>query len=71
MQNTTTVRLAKSTHELLKTLANNDGVTLDEEMIRLIRAERQRRIGDALAVLELDETDQAILNASAKDAASQ
>lgn len=71
MQNTTTVRLAKSTHESLKSLASNDGVTLDEEMIRLIRAERQRRIGDALAVLEIDETEQAILKASAKDAASQ
>ncbi len=68
MQNTTTVRLAKSTHESLKSLANNDGLTLDEEMIRLIRAERQRRIGDALAVLELDDVDQAVLKASAKDA---
>jgi hypothetical protein len=68
MQDTATVRLARSTHESLKSLATHDGVTLDEEMQRLIRAERQRRMGDALASLELDDADHAVLRSSARDA---
>ena len=71
MQKTATVRLARSTHESLKALASDDGVTLDDEMKRLVRAERQRRMGDALANLDLSEADQAVLKASARDVGHQ
>lgn len=71
MQKSTTVRLARSTHESLKALASDDGVTLDDEMKRLLRAERQRRMGDALANLELSEADQGVLKGSAYDVGCQ
>lgn len=67
MQKSATVRLARSTHESLKALAMEDGVTLDDEMQRLVRAERQRRMGDALAERDLSEADHAVLNSSARD----
>jgi hypothetical protein len=68
MHESTTIRLGKSTHESLKTLANDDGLTLDAEVQRLIRAERQRRMGDALAAVDLDDADRAVLRTSAKSA---
>lgn len=49
MRDSTTVRLSKTTRDNLRHLADDDGVTLDDEIIRLVRAERQRRIGQALS----------------------
>ncbi len=57
MPNTTTVRVSRPTRDNLRDLADDDGVTLDEEVNRLVRAERQRRIGQALSVRQLDEED--------------
>ena len=57
MQDSTTVRVSTSTRDALRSLADADGVTLDEELQRLARAERQRRFGDALAD-PIDDEDQ-------------
>lgn len=54
MQNSTTVRVTRNTRDDLRQLADDDGVTLDEEVNRLVRAERQRRIGQALATSRPD-----------------
>ena len=50
MQNSaTSVRVSRRTRDAVRALAEADGVTLDEEIERLARSERQRRIGEALA----------------------
>ena len=49
MPDSTTVRISRRTRDHLRHLADADDVTLDEEITRLVRAERQRRIGRALA----------------------
>jgi len=54
MRDSTTVRLSRSTRDNLRHLADDDGVTLDDEIIRLVRSERQRRIGQALSASEPD-----------------
>lgn len=58
MRESTTVRLSRSTRDNLRHLADDDGVTLDDEIIRLVRAERQRRIGQALSAGEPDPDEQ-------------
>ena len=58
MRESTTVRLSRSTRDNLRHLADVDGVTLDDEIIRLMRAERQRRIGQALSASEPDAEEQ-------------
>ena len=45
----------------MKELAAADGLTLDAELQRLVRRERQRRMGEALASNEPDETENAWL----------
>lgn len=54
MPDSTTVRVSRTTRDSLRLLADDDSVTLDEEISRLVRAERQRRIGHALATNESD-----------------
>ncbi|MHB8663394.1 MAG: hypothetical protein ACYDH6_11985 [Acidimicrobiales bacterium] len=66
MQDSTTVRLARGTRDNLRHLAADDGVTLDEEIARLVRAERQRRIGHSLAATELDVEERAWLEMGAE-----
>lgn len=61
MQESTTVRVAKNTRDRLRDLADIDGVTLDEEVHRLVRAERQRRMGRALSAAQLDDEDRSWL----------
>ena len=58
MRESTTIRLSRSTRDSLRHLADDDGVTLDDEIIRLVRAERQRRIGQALSASEPDTDEQ-------------
>jgi hypothetical protein len=65
MRETTTIRVTPSTRSALRSLADFDGVTLDEELTRLTRAERQRRFGAALASSEADDNEQRWLNMSA------
>jgi hypothetical protein len=45
----TTIRVTTATRDAVRDLAELDGVTLDEQINRLARAERQRRMGRALA----------------------
>ena len=52
MRETITIRVAPSTRAALRQLADVDGITADEELVRLLRAERQRRLGLALAAHE-------------------
>lgn len=66
MRESTTVRLSKSTRDNLRHLADDDGVTLDDEIIRLVRAERQRRIGQALSESEPDTEEQLWLGIGAE-----
>jgi hypothetical protein len=44
---TTTVRLARETHRDLKERAAQDGLTVDAEIRRLLRYDRQRRMAEA------------------------
>jgi hypothetical protein len=57
MQRSTTLRVMTSTRDVVRDLADQDGVSLDEEIQRLARAERQRRFGAALAAVEASEDD--------------
>jgi hypothetical protein len=66
MRESTTVRLSRSTRDNLRHLADDDGVTLDDEIIRLVRAERQRRIGQALSASEPDTEAQPWIEISAE-----
>ncbi len=49
----------------MRSLADADGVTMDEELRRLARAERQRRIGLSLAAERIDEEAQQWIDISA------
>ena len=64
MQDTTSVRVAAATRDAVRALADHDGLTLDEEIARLARAERQRRMGQALAA-EIAADDEQWLDAVA------
>lgn len=66
VRESTTVRLSRSTRDDLRHLADDDGVTLDDEVIRLVRAERQRRIGQALSASEPDTEEQPWLGIGAE-----
>lgn len=46
-------------------LADADGVTLDEEITRLVRAERMRRMGRALSFIGPDAEERSWLDMSA------
>ena len=59
------MRVARETRDAVRDLADQDGVTLDEEIQRLARAERQRRLGAALASDHLDDEDRSWLDLGA------
>lgn len=65
MQNTTTIRVSASTRDALRVLAERDGVTLDEAIERLLRSERQSRMGAALAATEPSGDERAWLDLGA------
>ncbi len=62
MRESTTIRVATETRDGLRRLAEAEGETLDEALARLVRAERQRRMGEALAQADLDEDETAWLD---------
>jgi len=66
MQDSTTVRVSRVTRDGLRALADQDGLTLDDALARLIRSERQRRLGEALAASELPDSDAAWLDLGAQ-----
>jgi hypothetical protein len=57
MHGTTSIRLSSVTRDSLKNLALVDGLTIEQEVKQLLRAERQRRMGDELAAAELTEEE--------------
>jgi plasmid stability protein len=65
MQETTTVRVTRSTHQELRERAEQDGLTVEAELRQLLRYDRQRRIADALATTAVSATDEQTLRAGA------
>lgn len=63
MRDSTTVRVTRETRDMLRGLAEHDGISMDEELSRLARAERQRRMGRALAAAAPDADDDAWIDA--------
>jgi hypothetical protein len=57
MHGTTSIRLSSVTRDSLKNLALVDGLTIEQEVKQLLRAERQRRMGDELAAAELTDEE--------------
>ena len=49
MSETTTFRVARSTHQELRERASQDGLTMEGELKRLLRYDRQRRMAEAFA----------------------
>ena len=64
MRESTTIRVSSKTRDAVRELAEEDNLNLDEEIKRLTRAERQRRLGAALTI-EPDAHDTAWLAATA------
>ena len=67
MQDTpaTSIRVARSTRDELRELADADGLTLDGVIRRLVRAERQRRMGIELANAAMGDHERAWLDLAA------
>ena len=59
------MRVARTTHRQIRERAAEDGVTVDEELRRLLRYDRQRRIAKALATTEPGNDEEQILRGSA------
>jgi hypothetical protein len=57
MQGTTSIRVSSATRDSLKNLASVDGLTIEQEVKQLLKAERQRRMGDELAAVELTDEE--------------
>lgn len=66
MQISTTVRVAESTRDAVRELADADGLTMDEMIHRLARSERQRRMGEALARIEYSVEDECWLDVASE-----
>lgn len=58
MTNTTTIRVSIAARDALRDLAANESVSSAQLIERLIRRERQRQIGMALAAREPDADEQ-------------
>ena len=59
MTNLTTVKVSTTTRDELKGIADRDGITLDAALQKLLRYERQRRMGADLASRPVVEEDSA------------
>lgn len=60
----TSIRVTTTTRDELRVLADADGITLEQALRGLVRAERQRRMGRDLAATTPDEEAQAWLDLS-------
>ena len=69
MPNSTTIKVSVRTRDALRRLADREGLTFDAQLEKMIRRERRRIIGAQLASAPLDSDDEAVLDASARDAA--
>lgn len=65
MRDSTTVRVSRQTRDGLRELAEDDSLTLDAEIQRLVRAERQRRMGRELSEHGPDDADRQWLDLAA------
>lgn len=48
MRDSTTIRVTPRTRDQLKDMAARERLTIDQMLAKLLRAERQRRLGEAL-----------------------
>lgn len=62
MRDSTTIRVAREAADGLRDLARDDGKSIGNEVATIVRAERQRRLGQALAQQEPDDNDRAWLD---------
>lgn len=69
MPDLTTIKVSVQTRDALRRLADRDGVTLDAQLVRMIRRERRRIMSAQLAGVPLTDDEHAILDASAGDVA--
>ena len=69
MPDSTTIKVSVRTRDALRQLADREGLTFDAQLAKLIRRERRRIIGAQLASAPLDADEEAVLDASAGDAA--
>ncbi len=69
MSKSTTIKVSVSTRDALRRLADDEGLTLDAQLVRMIRAERRRSIGAELASMPLSDEDRTVLDGAAGDVA--
>ena len=70
MANSTTIKVSVRTRDALRHLADREGLTMDAQLERLIRAERRRAMGAQLASERPNPDDERVLDASASDVAN-
>lgn len=58
------MRVTRATHQELRERAERDGLTLEAELRRLLRYDRQRRIAEALATEPLTAEEAQIIRGS-------
>lgn len=58
------MRVTRATHQELRERAERDGLTLEAELRRLLRYDRQRRIAEALATDPLTTEEAQIIRGS-------
>lgn len=63
----TTIKVSKDTRDQLRDLALQTGLTLDGQIRKLLKRERQRRIGAQLASEPLSDDERMVLDAGAAD----
>lgn len=63
MQESTTMRLSRSTHQELRRRADLDGLSLEAELRQLLRYDRQRRMAASLADTGADTDDLIVVEA--------
>lgn len=61
----TTVRVSASNRDRLRSLARDEGLTMDQALALLLRRHRQRQMGEDLSTYQPDPADQAVLDTGA------
>lgn len=67
MKKMTTVKVSVATRDELKALAARSGLTLEEQLVELLKSERRRLIGSQISSQPLTAEETMILDASAAD----
>ena len=71
MQKSTSVRVTIETRDAVRKLADDDGLSMDQLIRGLVRAERHRRIGLALAATPLNDVERGWLDGAARSFAER